>query len=133
MAGADTPITQEDPFELRRFVSAQEGVYDGALGELQSGRKRTHWMWYIFPQLDGLDTARPPNALRSGASQRRKRICTTPCSEPDWRNAPPQSSPLRDDPPQTIFGFPDDVKLPILHDPVCGGPRRWRSVRPRPG
>ncbi len=44
----------EDPFDLARFVTAQESVYDDALAELRAGRKRTHWMWFIFPQVEGL-------------------------------------------------------------------------------
>lgn len=41
-------------YDLERFVTAQEGVYDRALTELENGRKETHWMWYIFPQIFGL-------------------------------------------------------------------------------
>lgn len=46
----------KDPFELQRFVDAQDGdgVYPHALRELREGRKRTHWMWFVFPQLAGL-------------------------------------------------------------------------------
>lgn len=40
--------------DLSRFTKAQDGVYEGALAELQSGRKATHWMWFIFPQLSSL-------------------------------------------------------------------------------
>lgn len=43
-----------DPYHLARFTSAQDGVIDTALKELQAGRKRTHWMWFVFPQLSGL-------------------------------------------------------------------------------
>ncbi len=43
-----------DTIDLNRFMTAQESIYDSVLTELRSGRKRTHWMWYIFPQLDGL-------------------------------------------------------------------------------
>jgi len=43
-----------DPFELTRFVTAQEGVIEQALRELRAGVKRGHWMWFIFPQLQGL-------------------------------------------------------------------------------
>src|SRR4051794_9884578 len=45
-----------DPFRLRRFVDAQDrgGTYDAALAELRAGRKRTHWMWFVFPQIAGL-------------------------------------------------------------------------------
>lgn len=41
-------------YNLNRFIDAQEGIYPIALKELQEGRKRTHWMWYIFPQLKHL-------------------------------------------------------------------------------
>jgi uncharacterized protein (DUF1810 family) len=44
----------DDPYNLSRFVLAQEGDYELALSEIRSGRKRSHWMWYIFPQIDGL-------------------------------------------------------------------------------
>jgi uncharacterized protein (DUF1810 family) len=45
-----------DPFDLQRFVRAQDagGTYEAALGELRAGRKRSHWMWFIFPQVAGL-------------------------------------------------------------------------------
>jgi uncharacterized protein (DUF1810 family) len=43
-----------DPFDLDRFLSAQAGVYDRALAEIQRGRKDSHWMWFVFPQIDGL-------------------------------------------------------------------------------
>ena len=50
-----TPGTGErDPHDLARFVHAQEGVYEQALAELRGGQKRSHWMWFIFPQFDGL-------------------------------------------------------------------------------
>lgn len=41
-------------FDLQRFVEAQNPVYDQVMQELQAGRKRSHWMWYVFPQVDGL-------------------------------------------------------------------------------
>lgn len=43
-----------DPFDLERFVTAQTPVFSTALAELKAGRKRSHWMWFIFPQLRGL-------------------------------------------------------------------------------
>ena len=42
------------PYDLERFVAAQEGVYDGVLRELRAGRKSGHWIWFIFPQVAGL-------------------------------------------------------------------------------
>jgi uncharacterized protein (DUF1810 family) len=49
-----------DPHNLQRFIEAQNGTYDTALAELHSGSKRSHWMWFIFPQLAGL--GRSPTA-----------------------------------------------------------------------
>lgn len=51
-----------DPFGLQRFVDAQRATYDQALAELRAGEKRTHWMWFVFPQIAGLG--------RSGMAQR---------------------------------------------------------------
>jgi uncharacterized protein (DUF1810 family) len=47
-------VSADDPFDLRRFVDAQEGDYAVALSELKRGRKRSHWIWYVLPQLRGL-------------------------------------------------------------------------------
>jgi uncharacterized protein (DUF1810 family) len=44
----------DDPHDLRRFLNAQEGSYEIALSEIRRGQKRSHWMWYIFPQYVGL-------------------------------------------------------------------------------
>jgi len=44
----------DDQFDLRRFVDAQAPIYGQALAELQAGRKQSHWMWFVFPQLSGL-------------------------------------------------------------------------------
>jgi uncharacterized protein (DUF1810 family) len=43
-----------DQFGLRRFVAAQDQVFDAVLAELRAGQKRTHWMWFVFPQIAGL-------------------------------------------------------------------------------
>jgi uncharacterized protein (DUF1810 family) len=51
-----------DPHDLRRFLDAQSQTYDQALAELRGGQKRTHWMWFVFPQIEGLG--------RSGMAQR---------------------------------------------------------------
>ena len=53
-----------DPFQLQRFLEAQQLAYDAALTELQAGSKHSHWMWFIFPQLAGL--GRSPTAIFYG-------------------------------------------------------------------
>jgi uncharacterized protein (DUF1810 family) len=57
MAGVNEPGGAGDPHDLSRFVQAQEGDYGQALAEIRGGRKRSHWMWYIFPQFDGLGSS----------------------------------------------------------------------------
>ena len=54
IASLNQPGGQADPFNLDRFIEAQEEVYAHVLAELRRGRKETHWMWFIFPQLAGL-------------------------------------------------------------------------------
>lgn len=54
MANASGTNGNDDPFDLNRFLHAQEGDYERALSEIRSGCKRTHWMWYVFPQIHGL-------------------------------------------------------------------------------
>jgi len=54
MAGSSDSPRTDDPYNLNRFLQAQEDDYVRALSEIMSGLKRTHWMWYIFPQIDGL-------------------------------------------------------------------------------
>lgn len=55
-----------DPFDLERFVRAQDGAYDQALAELRAGVKRGHWMWFVLPQVAGL--GRSPMAQRYAVS-----------------------------------------------------------------
>ena len=55
-----------DPFDLQRFVDAQERVYPTVLDELRAGRKRSHWIWFIFPQVGGLGSS--PTAVRYAIS-----------------------------------------------------------------
>ena len=54
-------MTASDPYDLQRFIDAQDGVYETALAELRAGSKQSHWMWFVFPQLAGL--GRSPTAL----------------------------------------------------------------------
>jgi len=54
MKGEPQPQSPEDPFQLDRYLAAQERTFANALAEVRSGHKRSHWMWFIFPQLRGL-------------------------------------------------------------------------------
>jgi uncharacterized protein (DUF1810 family) len=101
----------EDPFNLNRFVEAQTGMYERALAELKRGQKRSHWMWFIFPQIDGLGSSSTARfyAIKSAAEAK----AYLNRSELGLRLAECCNALLRmqglsaDD----IFGFPDDLKL----------------------
>jgi uncharacterized protein (DUF1810 family) len=100
-----------DPFDLRRFVDAQDRMYDAVLAELRAGAKRSHWIWFVFPQLRGL--GRSATAQHYGISSldearaylthpvlgQRLRECARLVADIDGRSA--------DD----IFGFPDNLKV----------------------
>jgi uncharacterized protein (DUF1810 family) len=58
----------DDPFDLQRFVDAQAPVYERVITELREGRKRSHWMWFVFPQIAGLGSS--PMAQRYAISSR---------------------------------------------------------------
>jgi len=104
-------VSPSDPFDLARFVRAQQPDYDRALAELRAGRKRTHWMWYIFPQLAGLGRSVMaqryaisglPEAqayLRHDVLGPRLVACATAVRDLEGRSA------------HEIFGSPDDLKL----------------------
>ena len=101
----------DDPHDLDRFVAAQRDAYGTALAELRAGAKRSHWMWFVFPQIAGL--GRSPMAqryaIRSLAEARaylahpllgrRLRTCTQAA------NGHPELTAL------TLFGSPDDAKF----------------------
>jgi len=56
----------KDVYDLQRFLEAQAGVYEHACAELRAGRKRSHWMWFVFPQIHGLGSS--PMAVRYAIS-----------------------------------------------------------------
>ena len=104
-------LQYDDPFDLNRFLRAQEGIYTQALAEIKSGRKRSHWMWFIFPQVEGLGFSPISKlyAIKSLAEARGylehpvlgKRLleCAGVLLAVKGRSA------------AEIFGYPDDLKL----------------------
>jgi uncharacterized protein (DUF1810 family) len=103
--------TVEDRYDLRRFVEAQAGGYERVCAELRAGRKRSHWMWFVFPQIRGLGSS--PMAARYAISSleearaylqhavlgARLRECTGMVCEVKGRTV------------EEIFGYPDDLKF----------------------
>lgn len=104
-------MSESEPYDLQRFVEAQAGCFERVCQELRNGRKESHWMWFIFPQLKGL--GRSSMAERYGISSReeaeaylahpvlgaRLRQCTELVLAVEGRSV------------EQIFGFPDDLKF----------------------
>jgi uncharacterized protein (DUF1810 family) len=100
-----------DPHNLQRFVDAQAPVIEQVLAELRAGRKRTHWMWFIFPQIAGLGSS--PMAQRYAISGRNEAEAYLQHAILGPRLT--QCTRLVNDVPNRtideIFGFPDDLKF----------------------
>ena len=78
----------DDPFELQRFVDAQADVYEQVCDELHDGRKASHWMWFVFPQLPDSATARPRSTTAWHRWTKRAPISSTHCWASACANAP---------------------------------------------
>jgi uncharacterized protein (DUF1810 family) len=102
---------QTDPFDLARFTDAQDGVYDGALAEIRAGDKRSHWMWFIFPQIDGLgfSSTAMHYAIKSTAEARQ--YLAHPLLGPRLRECAEAVLAVQERSASEIFGSPDDLKL----------------------
>ena len=100
-----------DQYELKRFVDAQEGVYEQACAELRAGRKRSHWMWFVFPQIRGLGSS--PTAVRfaiSGMEEARAYL-EHPVLGPRLRKCTGIVVGVEGRSVEEIFGYPDDLKF----------------------
>jgi len=104
-------VDSRDAFDLGRFVSAQEDVYDSALAEIRGGRKRTHWMWFVFPQLRGLGSSpiAKQYAIRTAAEARA--YLTHPLLGPRLVECCEALLRVNGGSANDIFGSPDDLKL----------------------
>jgi uncharacterized protein (DUF1810 family) len=101
----------EDVFDLQRFVTAQASTFETALAELRAGRKRSHWMWFIFPQLRGL--GRSATALFYGIASldEARAYLTHPVLGPQLNLSARAALSTRDLSVHEIFGSPDDLKF----------------------
>ena len=100
-----------DPYDLSRFVHAQAGDYERALAELRSGQKRTHWMWYIFPQLDGLAVSATAKRYAIKSVAEAQAYLAHPILGPRLRQCAEAVLGLEGRSATAIFGSPDDLKL----------------------
>ncbi len=104
-------FAREDPHELSRFVRAQEEDYDRAFSEITSGRKRTHWMWYIFPQIDGLAFSSTSKRYSIKSVDEARAYLDHPVLGPRLLECARAVVRIDDRSAGDIFGSPDDLKL----------------------
>lgn len=105
-------VPGDDPFDLQRFLDAQAPVMGRVLGELKTGQKQSHWMWFVFPQIDGLGSS--PMAQRYALSGEAEALAywrhevlgkrLDDCVEAVLPHAVSKT-------PRQIFGTPDDLKF----------------------
>ena len=100
-----------DAFDLERFVKAQAPDYARALSELRSGRKRSHWMWYVFPQLRGLGFSPMAQLYGITGLAEARAYLDHPVLGPRLRECAEAVMEIEGANAHDIFGSPDDLKL----------------------
>jgi uncharacterized protein (DUF1810 family) len=108
---ANEPAGSGDPYDLDRFVQAQAGSYDRALAEVRAGRKRSHWMWYIFPQLDGLGSSAMAERYAIQSLAEAEAYLRHPVLGPRLIACAEAALGVEGRSASDIFGSPDDLKL----------------------
>jgi uncharacterized protein (DUF1810 family) len=101
----------DDPYDLSRFVEAQAGVYEQALAEVRAGRKRTHWMWFIFPQFAGLGFSATSQHYAIKSADEARAYLAHPTLGPRLIECAEAAIAVADRTAHEIFGSPDDLKL----------------------
>jgi uncharacterized protein (DUF1810 family) len=106
------PVTSAaDPYDLARFVRAQEADYDQAMSEIRGGRKRSHWMWYIFPQFDGLGVSSTSRQYAIKSVAEAEAYLRHPILGPRLLESVQAMLSVEGRSALEVFGSPDDMKL----------------------
>lgn len=100
-----------DPFDLQRFIDAQAPVIDRVREELRAGRKRTHWMWFVFPQLAGLGMSDMARRYAISSIDEARAYMAHPVLGPRLREGVALLNAVEGRSIRAIMGAPDDVKL----------------------
>jgi len=104
-------VSRDNLFDLARFTSAQEAVYDTALAEIRSGDKRSHWMWFIFPQIDGLGFSSTAKHYAIKSPEEAREYLSHPVLGTRLRECAETVLAVKSRSASEIFGYPDDLKL----------------------
>jgi uncharacterized protein (DUF1810 family) len=101
----------QDPYDLGRFVQAQQPRYTEALAELTRGAKRSHWMWFIFPQLKGLGSSPTAAVFAIGSLAEARAYLAHPLLGTRLRECTLVVNAVQGRTAEAIFGHPDDLKF----------------------
>jgi len=101
----------EDPYDLERFLKAQESSYERALAEIRNGEKVSHWMWYIFPQLEGLGSSPTARRYSIKSLEEARAYLGHPVLGPRLKGCAEAVLAVAGRSAWAIFGSPDDFKL----------------------
>jgi uncharacterized protein (DUF1810 family) len=100
-----------DVFSLQRFVEAQDRVYAAVTSELNAGRKRSHWMWFVFPQVEGLGVSPTARHYAIGSLDEAQAYLRHPVLGARLVECTELVLARVGTPVGRIFGYPDDLKL----------------------
>ena len=100
-----------DPYDLERFVIAQDPVFEQVRAELRASRKRTHWMWFVFPQLKGLGHSPMAEKYAIASQEEAAAYLEHPILGPRLRECTALVNQIEDRSLDQIFGYPDDLKF----------------------
>jgi len=117
--------------DLERFVAAQEGAYSDALAELRRGRKQSHWMWFVFPQIAGLGRSATARFYAIASAAEGRAYLAHPLLGPRLRESAAAILVHRSDGAEAILGPIDAIKLRssmTLFEAVAGDPAPFAAV-----
>jgi uncharacterized protein (DUF1810 family) len=101
----------DDIYDLQRFVDAQAPVYERVLAELRSGRKASHWMWFIFPQIKGLGSSPMANKFAIASRAEAQAYLDHPILAARLRECTRLVNSVPERSIEEILGYPDDLKF----------------------
>ena len=100
-----------DLYNLQRFVDAQNPVYDQVCSELKRGRKTSHWMWFIFPQIEGLGHSSMAQKFAISSLEEATAYLEHPLLGPRLRECTKLVNAINNRTVDEIFGYPDNMKF----------------------
>jgi uncharacterized protein (DUF1810 family) len=107
----DHPVSTTDPYNLQRFVDAQQDEYEDVCAELRAGRKSSHWIWFIFPQMKGLGVSSTSNWFGISSLSEAQAYLHHSVLGPRLRECTELVNLVEGRPLREIFGSPDHLKF----------------------